>query len=208
LRDRFDAGKLFTAASAAAAFSLLARRVSGRGGTALDRTARRRLQRRRSAPLDVTVRVLTTPGYPWAYIPASVRGAHGGRAVVASALLGWASHHAVKLRVRRRRPPSQREQSNYLEAFPSGHTTPVTAIALTTAYVLAREGLAPAVRVAPAALAAAAVVGGTRVYLDEHWATDVAGAWALGIVVATLCGAFYDARERPARRVNRLRVRG
>jgi undecaprenyl-diphosphatase len=113
----------------------------------------------------------------------------------------------VKFWVRRRRPPSQRGEKNYLEAFPSGHTTPVTAITLTAAYVAARERLAPASRLAPAALATAAVVGATRVYLDQHWATDVAGGWALGGIVAALCGAYYDARERRAPRVRRPRRR-
>lgn len=201
-------------AGSAAALVALASRVAGRGGLPVDLRVRRRLQRLRSPALDAAARVLTLPGYPVVYVPASLwlaarlrRGGARGGAVVVSALAGWASHHAVKLLVERRRPPSQRGRANYLEAFPSGHTTPVTAIALAAGWVAAREGLAPARRVLPVALGVPAAVGTTRAYLDRHWLTDVIGGWVEGAMVAALAAGFHEAARPAGARPRRPRVR-
>lgn len=76
-------------------------------------------------------------------------------------------------------------------SFPSGHTTAATAVALTLAYVMAREGIAP--RLAPAvAVLFVLAVGASRVYLQEHWITDVAGAWAVGTAIAAASAAVYE----------------
>src|SRR5688500_1892962 len=166
---------------AATAFALLMSRAGKRPPTRVDRAVRRRVRRRRHPVGDAMAFVLTLPGFPVLDMPASAliahrlrrRGVAGGSAVMASTIASFAAHHLVKVFVVRARPPSQRGKANALEAFPSGHMTPVTAAALTTAWVLGREGIGSASRMLPIALGLPAVVGATRIYLDRHWTTDV-----------------------------------
>jgi undecaprenyl-diphosphatase len=105
------------------------------------------------------------------------------------------------------KPLYGRLRPGYLDAagrsfsFPSGHATVATAVALTIAYVMVREGVAP--RLAPAiALLFVAAVGASRVYLQEHWVTDVVGGLTMGIAIAAACAAVYElmrARSSPFR---------
>ncbi|MDQ3696565.1 MAG: phosphatase PAP2 family protein, partial [Gemmatimonadota bacterium] len=66
------------------------------------------------------------------------------------------------------------------------------AVALTGAYVLAREGIGDPRLIVPVALALPATSGVGRMYLDRHWATDVAGGWLAGLSVAACCAALYE----------------
>ncbi|HEU4565797.1 MAG TPA: phosphatase PAP2 family protein [Gemmatimonadaceae bacterium] len=166
-------------------------------------------RRGRNAAADAVSAILWLPGWPGVYLPASLaianalrrRGARGVPLPVAAALLGWASHHGVKLFLERTRPPTMQGRHNELQAFPSGHTTPVTSIALVTAFACARSGLVPAGAGAAAAAGTAAAVGLARVYRDAHWLTDVVGGWLLGGVVAgALALAHEGVAERGARR--------
>lgn len=99
-------------------------------------------------------------------------------------LLKWAFHRA--------RPEGAALLADPTYSFPSGHTTAVTAVALTIAYVLRREGIGP--RWLPVVAAGLAVmVGLTRIYLDVHWATDIIGGWSVGAFIATGSAALYEA---------------
>jgi undecaprenyl-diphosphatase len=79
----------------------------------------------------------------------------------------------------RPRPPGGANLAGY--SFPSGHTVAATAVYGALAFLLARGG-SPWVRRTLFAIGAlvAVAVGVTRVALDAHWATDVAGGFALG----------------------------
>ena len=72
-------------------------------------------------------------------------------------------------------------------AYPSGHAAYATAwiavaVALTRQLRLVTSGVLVFI-----ALAIAAAVGASRVYLRAHWASDVAGGWGLGVgIFATL----------------------
>lgn len=77
--------------------------------------------------------------------------------------------------------------------FPSGHAFGPAAIALSAAYVLAREGLAhPAAALPVAALLPLATAGG-RVLQEKHWASDVLGGYLGGLALAAACAAAYEA---------------
>ena len=77
--------------------------------------------------------------------------------------------------------------------FPSGHAFGPGAVSLATAYVLAREGLAPAAITFPLALTVPLVMSGARVLEEKHWASDVAGGYLGAIALSAGCLAGYEA---------------
>ena len=77
--------------------------------------------------------------------------------------------------------------------FPSGHAFRTTAVAMTTAYVIAREEVLPGGLVFPAASLASAVIGIARLVREKHLASDVLGGWAAGVTVASILLAGYEA---------------
>ena len=91
----------------------------------------------------------------------------------------------------RRPPPGKKER--HKPSFPSGHALETAAVALTSSYVLTREGVVPAAGSAAVAVALAAASGGGRVYLDRHWVSDALGGYLLGIGIAAACAALYEA---------------
>lgn len=97
----------------------------------------------------------------------------------------------LKLVFHRIRPESIAHITQPGYSFPSGHATASMAIAVTLAYVLVREGKLPPWTIG-AAIIFGILVGLSRLYLDVHWATDVAGGWAIGLAVATACIALSE----------------
>jgi membrane protein DedA with SNARE-associated domain/membrane-associated phospholipid phosphatase len=75
-------------------------------------------------------------------------------------------------------------------SYPSGHaaySTVYVAMAVIVARVL--PGLASRASLVLAATVVAAVIGASRVYLQVHWGSDVAGGWGLGAAIFGIVGA-------------------
>ena len=109
--------------------------------------------------------------------------------LVVSVLLIYAAVHITKGAVDRPRPPHPLTGS-YGSAYPSGHaaySTTYVAMAVIAARVL--PGLASRATLVLASIALAAAIGASRVFLEVHWASDVAGGWGLGAAIFGVVGA-------------------
>jgi membrane-associated phospholipid phosphatase len=113
----------------------------------------------------------------------------GGPAIVTSAWLGWIVHRAIKVFYFRERPMA-RGKPYRTDSYPSGHTTGATALALTTALVLRRQKLISPVAAALIGIGAPTLMAAYRILADDHWATDVAGGWMLGVAIGLTCDAL------------------
>jgi membrane-associated phospholipid phosphatase len=85
---------------------------------------------------------------------------------------------------RRHRPPAH-------PVFPSGHALGVAAVAFTTGYVVAREGI-----IGPAAAATPIVVGLGRLVREKHLASDTIGGWLAGASIAAALAGVYEVARR------------
>lgn len=188
--------QLAMALGAAAGVAWLAHNLEFDRPPRLDRRVRRMARSKSMNAARVLLSPLFPIGLPGSYITAAHvtshllrrRRKHGGPAIVSAAWLGWLVHRAVKLGYRRERPrrPGVRRRT---DSYPSGHTTATTAFALTLADVLLRERVLSRERAAAIAIGAPALMGVYRVIADDHWATDVIGAWMLGGAIALACSA-------------------
>ena len=124
----------------------------------------------------------------WLWRRAGRRAASVAALAAATSMLAMLALKSIFHRVR---PMGAAEYAHMGYSFPSGHSMNSMAIAVTLAYVLAREKLAPRRGIAVAVLFSL-FVGMSRVYLGVHWATDVLGGWAVGLAVAAGCSAFYE----------------
>jgi undecaprenyl-diphosphatase len=203
--DRRDAAtSLGALVVAASLFAIVARNVGARETEALDQRVRAWMRGHRTEVGDRIAAPVKVASMPAVVVPAALLAAwwvwrrRGGRpalALVAAPALAAAAGLACSTLLAQRNPPDAADAPHGEvsdPSFPSGHTTGVTAEALSVAFVLSREGLA-----SPGALAALVgwpvVVGVTRVYRDRHWATDVIGGWASGTAVAAACWLIYTA---------------
>jgi membrane-associated phospholipid phosphatase len=113
---------------------------------------------------------------------------------LASASLGGIiAHHLVKFVYHRHRPEGALKRDKTEAAFPSGHTTNATAVIVTSAYILVREGLLSLPVALALALTVAMITGASRVALGWHWGSDVIGGWVAGIGVAALACQLFNA---------------
>jgi membrane-associated phospholipid phosphatase len=168
--------------------------------TALDSRIRRDVFRAAGTRGRRVGRIVSIPGYPAFYFPATAlliawlrrRGASGSQALTIASIGGWATHRVIKLAIRRRRPRTMRGRGNEYEAFPSGHTTAITAIAVTAANVLARQGLISREAALAFVVLLPLTVGASRVVADEHWPSDVLGGWIGGAGVAALASVAFE----------------
>ena len=131
----------------------------------------------------------------------------GGLVLLAAALLLWRRKpteaitlaagfgilllavQAAKAGVDRPRPPQSLVETDGA-SFPSGHAayaTTYVALAVVARRVL--PGLASRVALVGAMLAVTAFIGLSRIYLEAHYWSDVAGGWGLGAGVFAGCAA-------------------
>ncbi|HTL06135.1 MAG TPA: phosphatase PAP2 family protein [Gemmatimonadales bacterium] len=98
---------------------------------------------------------------------------------------------AIKQYTARQRPPGAAAiLTSY--SFPSGHMTSATGLWAALMYLLWREGLLPLLPALLIGLGWPFLVGLSRIYLDVHWASDVAAGWLLGLALALVAAAGYE----------------
>jgi undecaprenyl-diphosphatase len=186
-------------AASAAGFALLARSVARHETDRFDARARKKAPAPRGPRTKKAVKALGPLGEPWLHGPAAAllaaytkpKSRAGAIAIGLSSAASTGLSHVFERTLEQRTPPPGRHKPSE-PSFPSGHSLETAAVALTTAYVLAREGRANAWIAAPAAVALPLVSAGSRMVLDRHWATDVVGGWLAGLSVAACCAAAYE----------------
>jgi membrane-associated phospholipid phosphatase len=191
---------LITSAASVAAFALLARSVARRDTVDGDNHLRDTLVANQGR-LDRAIAVAAGPlGKEWFHGPVAlgITGwlwqRHAGRRSMLPVLASGSAEVVNRVCERtlhiRRPPPGQ--ENRHKPSFPSGHAMETTAVALTSGYVLAREGLVTAPAAAVVAVSLAGVSGAGRLYIDRHWVSDAAGGYLLGIGIAGFCAAAYE----------------
>ena len=186
---------------AAAGFTLIARAVVRRKTSYADGRARRRVPKRRRKVTETAVEITGRVGKKWAHAPIAAgvaayawqRGS--GPAALAAPLASVGAYALSELFDRRfphRSPPPGRH-SPTTPSFPSGHSLSTMAVGVTSAYMLAREGIIPVELAVPVGLVVPVASGIGRLYLDRHWSTDVAAGWLAGLSLAAGCASVYEA---------------
>jgi membrane-associated phospholipid phosphatase len=193
-----------TSAAAFAAFAVLARSVARRDTREQDHRLRDTLVGNQGRVDRALAEAVGPLGKEWFHAPVALlialvlwqRGA-GRRAalpLIASVTAEVVNRVCEGTLHIRKPPPGKKER--HKPSFPSGHALETAAVALTSSYVMAREGLTAPARSAAVAMALAAASGGGRVYLDRHWVSDAVGGYLLGIGIAAACGALYETAGR------------
>ena len=185
--------------SLVAAGTLLAIAARGAGPLPGDLTLARLLQG--MPPDGATGLLLSYAGDAAWFLPAAalavallLRRWSAAMLIFLASVTGWLVGDALKLLVARPRPPVELVQTpgpsdGY--GFPSG-TTLLAVVLLGTACYLIRHAPRPVfVSVLAASLLLVVAVGLSRVYVGEHWATDVLGGWLFGGAWLILLVAAY-----------------
>lgn len=160
--------------------------------------------------LELMQRPIEILGLPGAYIPIALliarrlrrRQRRGGATITKAAFAGWFALRLSRLIIHRPRPPRPPHRRAKSEStFPSGHTTGVTALAIVAARVLHDEQTLTGRQAAALALGWPLVTAANRVYVREHWLTDVLGGFALGssAALAVLAGRPVASARGPGR---------
>jgi membrane-associated phospholipid phosphatase len=116
-------------------------------------------------------------------------------AMLATAALGALGDHVLKAPFRRRRPPESWFGNGWDSSFPSGHSMAACAVPAVLGYTLFRERMVPPAGGVAMAVIPPVIVGGARLFVRKHWATDVVAGWAAGLAAAGVAAAWYEVRR-------------
>jgi undecaprenyl-diphosphatase len=205
------------AALGAVGFGLTTAAVARGLTSKLDRRAKRgvhemRGRGARASGLRGAARATAPLGKWWAYLPPSLwtalRLQRQGRTAGALTIAATATLAAIVPKVldhvlRRRLPPVERHEPSK-QSYPSGHALQTSAMALTSGYVLYREGVGPRWSAAPLGLASLGA-GAGRLLLDRHWTSDVIGGYCAGVALGGAAAGLYElaAQARVPRQARR-----
>jgi undecaprenyl-diphosphatase len=190
-----------TGLGATVALAALSKKVKGHETASFDGRARRRFPKRRRKLTKQLATLVGPMGKEWIHGPiAAVVGLHLWRegrrgaaaTILASSAVSAGLSHLFDATITPRKAPPGRH-SRKVRSFPSGHSLETSAVSLTIAYVLVREGMADGRIALPAALTVPVLSGLGRLYLDRHWTTDVLAGWLAGTAVAAASAAAYEA---------------
>jgi undecaprenyl-diphosphatase len=126
------------------------------------------------------------------------RGLRSGAVVPLAPLAATVLQRTLKPLVKGPRPPRAVREGKTGPSFPSGHAAASSSLAWTLSYVLARERLAPRTVLWILAVLGPAVAGGSKLYDERHWLTDILGGLAAGAAIAAATAALHDATRNPA----------
>jgi undecaprenyl-diphosphatase len=169
--------------------------------TALDRALYDWAARHYDRRLELTQWPIEMLGLPGLYIPIALllarRRGRGWRrrssAITKAAFAGWLALRLSRLIIHRPRPPRPPHRGPKREStFPSGHTTGVTALAVAAALTLRDEHILTNRQAAALGIGWPLVTAANRVYVREHWFTDVLGGLALGLSASMAVLATRD----------------
>ena len=198
------------AVAAAAGFGMLAAAVARRDTLAADAALLQAAAPPEDHPARQAAEAIGPVGKKWSYVPAALGtcavllatpGARRGGALrsrvagaaavlAASATARWLNPVLDNLP----QPPAPPGRDSPTKpVFPSGHAFGPGTVALSSAYVLAREGIVRPGSAFPVALAVPVVLAGGRVLEEKHWASDVLGGYLGAVALASVSMAAYEA---------------
>jgi undecaprenyl-diphosphatase len=173
--------------------------------TTIDRAVRRRIHPRRSAALRSVATAISYFAGPRAHpYTAAALGllinrmeGTGGLGPGAASLGALVLDNATRVFVHQRRPPKAgRHHGRNRYAYPSGHVTAATAIAIASAVEIEDRLSARERKLLWTAVTAFSIsVGWSRLYLDEHWIDDVVGGWMAGIAIGLGSASLVELRD-------------
>ena len=197
--------RTITALSGAAIAGGIGVAVKRDSTTPINRAVRRRIHPRQSAALRSLAKGISYLAGPKAhpYTAATLgllinrREGNGGLGPAAASLGALALDNATRVFVHQRRPPRagpHHGRNRY--AYPSGHVTAATAIAVATAAEIADQLSPRERRLLWTTVAALSIsVGWSRLYLDEHWIDDVVGGWMAGVAIGLGSASLVQRRD-------------